>query len=139
RGHEALRGRPQLVTHATERGLEGGAPDTEIELGGPAALDEQALLGALEGQPLVVEQGLDAQDQIEVAPPIETLTGRVLLRTKQTKLRLPVAEDVGGYLGGGLDLADPVVELVRDRHPTLSLSALRRTAAAHASGLTTAG
>src|SRR5207244_1539013 len=63
------------------------------------------------GQPLFVEEGLDALDQLEVARAVQTLAGRVLLRPKKLELRLPVAQHVRGDGRDRLDLPDAVVEL----------------------------
>src|SRR5262249_49082798 len=119
-----------------QRAFQRGAAHAQIELGGATALDEQPLFRPFEGEALVVKQGLDAQDQIEIAPPVQSLAGRVLLGAEETELRLPVAQDIGGPLREALDLADPVVELVRDRHVALPFPALRRAAAAHVVDLT---
>src|SRR2546422_11691593 len=80
----------------------------------------EPLLGALEGEALVVEQALDAQHQLEVLLAVETLAGGILLGPEQLELGLPVAQHVGRNLRDRLDLSDPVVELVRDHrgsHP----------------------
>src|SRR5262245_18549590 len=91
----------------------GSLAHAELELLGPLArLGEQALLRALQGQALVVEQGLDAPDEIEVAVAVEALPGRVLLGSEQLELRLPVAQHVGRDSGQGLDLSDAVIELL---------------------------
>src|SRR6266568_1430932 len=67
----------------------------ELELlGRLPGFGDEALLRALEREALLVEQGLDALDEVEVAPAIEALPRRVLLRTQKLELRLPVAEDV---------------------------------------------
>jgi hypothetical protein len=67
----------------------------ERQLLGPAPrIGEQPLLRTLQGQPLVVQQGLDPEDQVEIAPPVQPLAGRILLGAQQLELRLPVPEDV---------------------------------------------
>src|SRR6266540_2354362 len=70
----------------------------ESQLLGPAPrLGEQPLLRALQGQPLVVQQGLDPEDQVDIAPPVQPLAGRILLGAQQLELRLPVPQDVRRY------------------------------------------
>src|SRR5499427_9309836 len=86
----------------------------ELELVGAARLADQPLLGALEREPLLVEQRLDALHQLEIAWPIQTLPRGVLLRPKQLELRLPVAKDVGGDTGDRLHFTDTIVELFCD-------------------------
>src|SRR5262245_35425952 len=58
----------------------------ELELVRATRLADQPLLGPLERQPLFVEQGLDALDELEVARPIQTLPRWILLRTEQLEL-----------------------------------------------------
>ena len=85
----------------------------ELELlGRLSGLGDEALLGALEREALLVEQRLDALDEVEVAPAIEALPRRVLLRPQELELRLPVTQDVRRHAGDRLDLADPIVELL---------------------------
>jgi hypothetical protein len=86
---------------------------SELELLGLARLGQQPLLGAFQGQPVVVEERLDAHDHVDVAPAIDALAGRVLLGAEQLELGFPVPEHVGGHTGHRLHLADPVVELFR--------------------------
>jgi hypothetical protein len=105
--------RVQAVADAAERLGVRRLPHAEVELlGRPSRFGDEALLGALEREALVVEQGLDALDEVEVAPPIEALARRVLLRPKELELGLPVTEDVRRHTGDRLDLADPIVELL---------------------------
>src|SRR5215470_15603519 len=87
---------------------------SELELIGAPRLGDQALLGALEREPLLVQERLDALNELEVARAIQTLARRVLLGPKQLELRLPVAKDVGRDTGDRLHLTDTVVELFRD-------------------------
>src|SRR5690242_3082265 len=77
-----------------------------------ARLGQEPLLGTLEGEALVVQQRLDALDELDVARAIEPLAGRVLLGPEQLELRLPVAEHIGRDLGDLLDLTDAVVQLL---------------------------
>src|SRR5262245_45508111 len=87
-------------------------PKSELELlGAPSRLGEQALLGALQRKALVVEKGLDPAHEIEIAPTVEPLPGRILLGPEQLELRLPVPEDVRGNARQRFHLADPVIEL----------------------------
>jgi hypothetical protein len=75
-------------------------------------LGQQPLLRALQGQPLVVQQGLDPEDQVEIAPPVQPLPGRILLGAEQLELGLPVPQDVRRYSRCRLGLAYSVIELV---------------------------
>jgi hypothetical protein len=110
---EAPAERVQTVADAAERLGVRRLPHAEVELlGRPSRFGDEALLGALEREALVVEQGLDALDEVEVAPAIEALARRVLLRPKELELRLPVTENVRRHAGDRLDLADPIVELL---------------------------
>src|SRR5215470_6247693 len=86
----------------------------ELELVGAARLADQPLLGALEREPLLVEQRLDALHQLEIARPVQTLPRGILLRPKQLELRLPVAKDVGRDTGDRLHFTDTIVELFCD-------------------------
>src|SRR5574341_136900 len=86
-------------------------PELELLARSPG-LGEETLLGPFEREPLVVEEGLDARDEVEVAAAVETLAGGVLLRAQQLELRLPVPQHVGRDGGELLDLADPVVQLL---------------------------
>src|SRR5215470_1986051 len=86
----------------------------QLELVGAARLADQPLLGALEREPLLVEQRLDALHQLEIARPVQTLPRGILLRPKQLELRLPVAKDVGRDTGDRLHFTDTIVELFCD-------------------------
>src|SRR2546430_3575809 len=111
---EACAERAKTVTDAPERLGVRPFLHAELELlGRLPGFGDEALLRALEREALLVEQGLDALDEVEVAPAIEALPRRVLLRTQKLELRLPVAEDVRRHAGDRLNLADPVVELLR--------------------------
>src|SRR2546425_1976839 len=92
----------------------GGLLDAELELLRPARLGDEPLLGALEGQALFVEEGLDPLDELEVAWAVQPLPGRVLLRPEELELRFPVAQHVRGNGRDRLDLPDAVVELLGD-------------------------
>ena len=106
--------RAQTVADPTKRLGVGRFLHAELELlARPSRLGDEAFLGALERQALFVEQGLDALDEIEVAPAIEALSCRILLRPEELELRLPVAENVRRHAGDRLDLANPIVELLR--------------------------
>src|SRR5256886_7173866 len=110
---EACAERAKTVTDAPERLGVRPFLHAELELlGRLSGFGDEALLRALEREALLVEQGLDALDEVEVAPAIEALPRRVLLRTQKLELRLPVAEDVRRHAGDRLNLADPVVELL---------------------------
>src|SRR5688572_22838295 len=80
----------EAVADAPQRCRVGDFLHTEIELLRATRLADEPLLGALEGQPLLVEEGLDALNEFEVARPVQTLPGRILLQPEQLELRLPV-------------------------------------------------
>src|SRR5262245_4624938 len=104
----------EAIADAPERLRVRGFLHPELELIGPARLADQALLGALEREPLLVEQSLDALHELEIARAVQPLTRRILLRAEQLELRLPVAKDVSGDTGDRLHLTDTVVELFCD-------------------------
>src|SRR3989442_4629650 len=71
---------------------------SKLELVGVApGLREEPFLGALEREALVVEQGTDALDELEIALAVHALAGGGLLRTEELELGFPVAEDLGGH------------------------------------------
>src|SRR2546430_1887957 len=110
---EACAERAKTVTDAPERLGVRPFLHAELELlGRLPGFGDEALLRALEREALLVEQGLDALDEVEVAPAIEALPRRVLLRTQKLELRLPVAEDARRHAGDRLNLADPAVALL---------------------------
>src|SRR5215813_9523660 len=103
--------RGQTLANAAERVAVGVITHPERQrLGGPTRLGEQALLGALQREALVVEQGLDPLHELEVPSTINALPRRVFLGPQELELRLPVAEHVRGHTGDGLHLADAIVE-----------------------------
>src|SRR5215471_17144348 len=104
----------ETIADSLERLRVRGLLHAELELVGAARLADQPLLCALEREPLLVEQGLDALDQLEIARPIQTLPRGILLRPKQLELRLPVAKDVSRDPGDRLHLTDTIVELFCD-------------------------
>src|SRR5215831_4561251 len=104
----------ETVADALERLRVRGLFHPEVELVCAARLADQPLLGALEREPLLVEQGLDALDQLEIARPVQTLPRGILLGPKQLELRLPVAQDIGRDTGDRLHFTDTIVELFRD-------------------------
>ena len=57
----------EAVANAPECIRVGGLLHAELELIRPARLGDEPLLGALERQPLVVEQRLDPLDELEIA------------------------------------------------------------------------
>src|SRR5882724_1372490 len=104
----------EAIADAPERLGVGDLLHAELELLGPSRLADETLLGALEGQPLFVQEGLDALDELEVARAVQALARRILLRAEQLELRFPVAEHVRRDGSDRLHLADTVVELLRD-------------------------
>src|SRR5262245_18585882 len=109
--------RPQdaeAIADAPQRLRVRGFFHAELELIGPARLADEALLGALEREPLLVEQGFDALHELEIVRAVQPLARWILLRAEQLELRLPVAKDVSGDRGDRLHLTDTVVELFRD-------------------------
>src|SRR5260370_17699243 len=116
---EPIAKRAQLIARASERRFERLAAHAQVELPGAPALGVEPLLGAFEGQPFLVEEPLDAQDEVEITPAIETLTRGIFLGAQELELRLPVAEDIGRNGRDALALSDPRVELVPNRAPFL--------------------
>src|SRR5690349_1839676 len=92
---EARAQNAEAITNALERLRVRGFLHPELELVGAARLADQPLLGALEREPLLVEQRLDALDQLEVTRTVQTLARRILLGPEQLEFRLPVTKDVG--------------------------------------------
>src|SRR6266576_2272423 len=89
----------EAIADTFERLRVRGLLHPELELVGAARLADQPLLGAFEREPLLVQERLDALDQLKVARAIQTLARRILLGPKQLELRLPVAKDVGRDTG----------------------------------------
>jgi hypothetical protein len=54
------------------------------------------LSGAGNGVALVIEEGLDAEDHLDIAAAIETLAGAAFVGLELGKFTLPEAKDVGG-------------------------------------------
>src|SRR5262245_35780094 len=106
--------RSETVAYAPERVRVGRLLHAELELVGAARLRDEPFLGAFQRQPLVVQQGLDALDELEIARAIQTLARRVLLRPEQLEFRFPVAKHVRGDGRDRLDLPDAVIKLFRD-------------------------
>src|SRR5262245_46225326 len=113
-GGEPLAERAQPVASAPECLLERHALEPEVHLRRAARLAPQPLLRPFEGEPLVVQERFDAQDELEVFLAVQPLARGGLLGSQQLELGLPVAKHVGGNVRDRLDLADAVVELVRD-------------------------
>src|SRR5262249_55980007 len=111
---EARAQRPETVANTPERVRVGRFLHAELELVGAPRLGDEPLLGAFQRQPLVVQQGLDALDELEIARAVQALTRRILLRPEQLEFRLPVAKNVRGDGRDRLDLPDAIVELFRD-------------------------
>src|SRR6185369_17005080 len=104
----------ETIADAFERLRVRGFLHSQLELIGAPRLADQPLLGALEREPLLVQQRLDPLNELEVARAIQTLARRILLGPKQLELRLPVAKDVGRDIGDRLHFTDTIVELFRD-------------------------
>src|SRR5688500_16282834 len=76
--------REQALPHAQERLGVGGFAHSQLELlRALAGVRGETLLCALEREPLVVEERLDALHELEVAPAIEALPGGIRLRPQQ--------------------------------------------------------
>src|SRR2546427_6070680 len=104
----------EAVADAPERLRVGDLLHAELELVRPTRLADETLLGALQRQPLFVEEGLDPLHELEIARPVQALAGRILLRAEELELRLPVPKHVRGDGGDRLHLPDAVVELLGD-------------------------
>src|SRR5262245_41424333 len=80
----------------------------------PRQLRLEPLLGAGDRETFLVEELLDAQHGLDVAPPVDPLPRAVLRRRQRRELRLPVAQHVGLGVGDLAHLADLEEQLVRD-------------------------
>src|SRR6516225_8937112 len=68
----------EAIADALERLRVRGFLHPQLELIGATRLGDQPLLGALEREPLLVQERLDALDQLEIARAIQTLARRIL-------------------------------------------------------------
>src|SRR3954467_11446173 len=71
----------------------------------------QLLLRPRDGEPFRIEQLLDAQDDVDLAPRVEPLSAAALVRRERRELRLPIPQDVRLDIRHAADLAD-FVELL---------------------------
>ena len=76
----------------------------------------QLLAGAGDGETLLVEKLLDAQNAFDVALAVHTLAGAALNRLQLRKLGFPETEDVGRQVAEAGYFADPEIELVGDEN-----------------------
>src|SRR6266849_3052754 len=65
-----------------------------------------------DGEPVFIEQLLDAQHRLHVAPAVHALTGAALHRFELRKLGLPKTEHVSVQPAKACDLADPEIQFV---------------------------
>src|SRR5712691_9545892 len=73
----------EALANTPERVGVHGLPPAGLERRARAPrLGEEALLGPFEGEALLVEERLDALDEVEVPPAVEALARLVLLRTE---------------------------------------------------------
>src|SRR5712691_6795994 len=80
---------------------------------GPSA-GLQELPRAFDGVPLLVQQSLDLQYQLDFLAAVEAVPGTRLLGAERGELGLPESQHVGLDTGKAGDLADAEVELVRN-------------------------
>src|SRR3954468_14342297 len=71
----------------------------------------QLFLRPCDGEPFRIEQLLDAQDDVDLAPRVEPLSAAALVRRERRELRLPIPQDVRLDIRHAADLAD-FVELL---------------------------
>jgi hypothetical protein len=90
------------------RGWDGAGAGFAQGAGGELAF--QLLLGAGDGVALVVEELLDAPDDLELFLAVDALPRAALARAQRRKLGLPVAQDVRLDAERFTGLADLVVE-----------------------------
>src|SRR5262245_49239360 len=91
-----------------------GRRQLELLVALPAFLLEP-LLRALQREPVLVEQTLDAKHHLHVVLPVDALARVVLAGPEQVEFRLPVPQDVRRHPGEIGHLPDPEEQLVRDR------------------------
>src|SRR5262245_48537576 len=75
----------------------------------------EALLRALQREPVLVEETLDAQDHLHVVLPVHALPRVVFPGSHELEFRFPVAQPVGWHAREVGALADSEEQLVRDR------------------------
>ena len=74
----------------------------------------QCLTGAGERISFGVNQALDLQRQLHIAPSIEALAGAALVGLELRKLRLPKTQNIGLHIADAGDVSNLEVETVRD-------------------------
>jgi hypothetical protein len=95
-----------------------GFGDAKIELRFfVAELGLEDLAGAGDGVALVVEEGFDAENHLDVAAAVEALAGSAFVGLELGEFTLPEAEDIGRQVAEFGDFADTEVELIRDFRP----------------------
>ena len=72
----------------------------------------QDLFCPLDGVPLVAQELLDVEDELDVAVGVDAVSRAVLCRLELVELRFPVAQDVLLQVGDLADLADRVVQFL---------------------------
>src|SRR3989442_14589812 len=72
----------------------------------------QLLAGALDCEPLLVEEAADLEHELHILPPGTTVTRVAFHGPQAGELRFPVPQDVGFGLGQLADLADAEVKLI---------------------------
>ena len=72
----------------------------------------QDLLRPFDGVPLIAQELLDVEDELDVAVRVDAVSRPVLGRLQLVELRLPVAQNVLLQIGDLAHLADGVVQLL---------------------------
>ena len=93
-----------------------GDDRSELRLGGGGAVRVLSVFqrgpGAGDGKTLVVQQGLNPVDQLDVLQLIDPVAGPILLGSKGREFLFPEAQDVGLDLGDVGNFADGVIQAV---------------------------
>src|SRR5258705_3660427 len=126
---------PQLRLHLVEHELAHRLAEAQLDLRLHAALLEQLLLRALDGEAARVQEVLAVHQGADLLGAIHAVPRPILARTQAPELRLPVAEDVrldADELGDFADRAiGPALEvdvLLQDAHACSSLALTPRSA-----------
>src|SRR5262249_30360642 len=111
-GSELVHQQPQLALHFVEHELALRRGEADLDLRHRfLALVEQSPTRSRDGEAPLVEQLLDAKQELDLVREVHAVAGAVLLRTQHAELRLPVTEYVRADRDQITDLADRSVEL----------------------------
>lgn len=74
----------------------------------------ELLPGAGDGVALAMDELFDAQDELDIFAPVESLAGAALGGPELRELFLPETQDIGFYAAEARGLSDAEVELIRN-------------------------